>query len=260
MPMILVATPKQHLGDIIGDRLRADTHEVTLARTGAAALQSFETVPPAAIVMDIELSGPSALAVLAKIRARAPRTPVVVLANEVSIEAENQAREMGAFDVIQQKLKLNVLMQVINRALQQSVMAGVSVSDAGKAGVSQNGPVSARILVVDDEPEIREMVGEFLRRRGYDINTAAGADEALAAVSRQSPDLMLLDLYMPVTNGIKLLKQLREAGKTVNVIMLTACQDEHLLKTTLDLGACEVLTKPVDLNQLELAVAAKLCA
>ncbi|HEX9776507.1 MAG TPA: response regulator, partial [Geopsychrobacteraceae bacterium] len=160
----------------------------------------------------------------------------------------------------QQRLKLNIIMQVINRALQQSVTAGGRVSDAGKAGVSQSGPVPARILVVDDEPEIREMVGEFLRRCGYDINTAAGADEALAAVSRQSPDLMLLDLYMPVTNGIKLLKQLREAGKTVNVIMLTACQDEHLLKTTLELGACEVLTKPVDLNQLELAVAAKLCA
>ena len=260
MSTILVATPKQHLGDIISDRLKADWHEVTLARNGAAALQSFDTTPPAVVVVDIELSGPSALVVLAKIRAHAPRTPVVVLANESSLEAENQAREMGAFDVIQQRLKLNILMQVINRAIQQAVAAGESAPVAGKAGVIQGGPVAARILVVDDEPEIREMVGEFLRRRGYEIHTAADAHEALAAVSRERPDLMLLDLYMPVTNGIKLIKQLREAGATMNVIMLTACQDEHLLRTTIDLGACEVLTKPVDLNQLELAVAAKLCA
>lgn len=260
MSTILVATPKQHLGDILGDRLRADQHDVMVVRTGAAALLNFETAPPAVVVMDVELSGPPVLAVLARMRAGAPRTPVVVLANEMSIEAENQAREMGAFDVIQQKLKLNVLMQVINRALQQSAAAGGGVPAEAKAGEPLHGSTAARILVVDDEPEIREMVAEFLRRRGYVINIAADADEALAKVSKESPDLMLLDLYMPVTNGIKLLKQLREAGKSVNVIMLTACQDEHLLKTTFDLGACEVLTKPVDLNQLELAVAAKLCA
>lgn len=260
MATILIATPKQHLGDILGDRLRADQHDVVLARTGAAALLSFESAPPAVVVLDIELSGPSVLAVMAKMRAGAPRTPVVVLSNEVSIEAENQAREMGAFDVIQQKLKLNVLMQVINRALQQSAAAGGGLAGEARAGEPLRDPAAARILVVDDEPEIREMVAEFLRRRGYVINIAADADEALAKVSKESPDLMLLDLYMPITNGIKLLKQLREAGKTVNVIMLTACQDEHLLKTTFDLGACEVLTKPVDLNQLELAVAAKLCA
>jgi DNA-binding response OmpR family regulator len=259
MPRILFATPKEHFGDILGDRLKADRHDVVLARTGAEALQSFEAMPPSAVVLDIELSNPPALTVLAKIRACAPRTPVVVLANEASIEAENQAREMGAADVIQQKLKLNLVMQVINRALQQSVAAGWNVPVAGKAGASQDVHASAKILVVDDEPAIREMVGEFLRRRGYRVIMAGGVDEAMAMARTESPDLILLDLYMPVTNGLKMLKQLRETGQPVNVIMLTASQDEHLLKTTLDLGAYEVLPKPVDLNQLELAVAAKLC-
>lgn len=260
MPTILFATPKEHFGDVVGDRLKADKHEVVLARTGAEALQSFETRPPSAVVLDIELSDPSALTVLAKIRACAPRTPVIVLANEVSIEAENRAREMGATDVIQQKLKLNLLMQVINRVLQQSAVVGWNVPVAGQAGASLAAHASAKILVVDDELEIREMVSEFLRRRGYRVIMAGGVDEALALARTESPNLILLDLYMPMMNGIKMLKQLREMGKPVNVIMLTASQDEHLLKTTLDLGAYEVLTKPVDLNQLELAVAAKLYA
>ena len=258
MSKILFATAKEHFGDILGDRLKVDRHDVVLARTGAEALQSFEARPPAAVVLDIELAHPSALTVMAKIRACAPRTPVVVLANEASIEAENQAREMGAADVIQHKLKLNLVMQVINRALQQSVTAGWNVPVAGKAGASQAAHASAKILVVDDEPAIREMVSEFLRRRGYQVITAGGVDEAMETARAESPDLILLDLYMPVTNGLKMLKQLRETGKPVNVIMLTASQDEHLLKTTLDLGAYEVLPKPVDLNQLELAVAAKL--
>jgi CheY-like chemotaxis protein len=111
---------------------------------------------------------------------------------------------------------------------------------------------------VDDEPEIREMVGEFLRLRGYKIKTASTGEEALAIAVREPPDLILLDIYMPGMNGVEVLRHLAKEKFPGGVIMLTASQDEPLLQTALDLGAFDVLSKPVDLDQVELAVMVKL--
>ena len=77
-------------------------------------------------------------------------------------------------------------------------------------------------------------------------------------IRQEPPDLVLLDIYMPGMNGVEMLRQVSRSHPKVGVIMLTASQDEPLLKSALDLGAFDVLSKPVDLKQLELAVLVKL--
>lgn len=102
------------------------------------------------------------------------------------------------------------------------------------------------------------MVGEFLRRRGCQIQTAVNGEQALDLIRAKSPDLVLLDIYMPGINGIEVLRRIQQINPAIGVIMLTASQEEALLQTALDIGAFDVLCKPVNLDQLALAVTVKL--
>jgi DNA-binding response OmpR family regulator len=252
MAVILLVTVDEQFRDRLQGALDAYQHQVVTALTCSEALQHFEDRRPALAVLDLDVLGLNALV---QFRARFPRVPVVAVGELMSVVIENQARDMGAADVLRKTLKSNVLTQVINRVLQH---AEPPASRDRSKRVSSGEGAAAKILIVDDEREIRDMIGEFLQRRGYRVRTAADGEEALEAIGAEPFDMILLDVYMPGVNGVQLLEQLARAGLSSGVIVLTACQDQHLLKATLDLGAFEVLTKPVDLEQLELALSAKL--
>jgi DNA-binding response OmpR family regulator len=252
MAVVLLVTVDEQFRDRLRGALHAYQHQVVTALTCSEALQHFEDRRPALAVLDLDVLG---LDALVQFRARFPRVPVVAVGELMSVVVENQARDMGAADVLRKTLKSNVLMQVVNRVLQHAE-SPASRDRTGRVPAGEG--AAAKILVVDDEREIRDMIGEFLQRRGYRVRTAADGEEALEALGAEPFDMILLDVYMPGVNGIQLLERLAKSGRSSGVIVLTACQDQHLLKATLDLGAFEVLTKPVDLEQLELAVSAKL--
>lgn len=110
------------------------------------------------------------------------------------------------------------------------------------------------ILVVDDEDLIRGMVATYLSRRGYHIHEAKDGAEALEFVERMAPDIVLLDMHMSGLNGIDVLRELRQRCYAGKVIVVSASQDENLLKEALDLGSIDTLSKPVDLEQRDLAI------
>lgn len=251
MAIIQTIDAQPDFSAILQRTLSAYGHEVLTARTGEDGLRSIQSRRPAAVLMDLKLPGMTGLDTLAKLRSGFPNLPVMIVTNETVIETENRAREMGVAHVLRKGLKLDVIMEAVNHTLQ---LAGRPIS---KTSVPKETNPST-ILLVDDEAEIRELVGEFLQRRGYRIKTAASGEEGLAMVRQAPPDLILLDVYMPGMNGVEVLRQISRSHPRVGVIMLTASQEEPLLKTTLDLGAFDILPKPVDLNQLELAVLVKL--
>ena len=112
----------------------------------------------------------------------------------------------------------------------------------------------AKILVVDDEPPIRELLKKYLSARGYRVRVASDGQQALALVDQKSPDLIVLDVHMPGMNGIEVLKKLRAKNYAGAVIFLTSSQDETLLRKGLELGSLDILGKPVDLERLELTI------
>lgn len=116
----------------------------------------------------------------------------------------------------------------------------------------------ARILVVDDEQETREFISEFLELRGYQVLTAANGLEAISAVKSERPHIVLLDIRMPGLDGIEALQRIRAIDKEVGVIMVTAVKDEKIGEYALKLGACDYITKPIDLDDMEKSVYAKL--
>ena len=106
-----------------------------------------------------------------------------------------------------------------------------------------------QILVVDDEPDIRETVRDYLELHGYGITEADGGEALRAAVAETPFDLVLLDINMPGEDGLSLARFLREQTATP-VIMLTAASEVVDRIVGLEMGADDYLTKPVDLREL----------
>jgi two-component system, OmpR family, response regulator MprA len=107
-----------------------------------------------------------------------------------------------------------------------------------------------RILVVDDEPAVREAVDRALRLEGYDTQLAADGAEALEALADRAPDALVLDLLMPHVDGLEVCRRLRAAGDRTPVLVLTARDAVPDRVRGLDAGADDYLVKPFALEEL----------
>jgi two-component system, OmpR family, phosphate regulon response regulator PhoB len=120
--------------------------------------------------------------------------------------------------------------------------------------------VSAHILVVDDEPDIAAMVAYHLARESYRVRTVGSGSEALEAVERERPDLIVLDLMLPGMSGLDVLRELRGRPdlESLPVILLTARREEDDRVEGLSLGADDYVSKPFSPQELVLRVGAVL--
>ena len=111
-----------------------------------------------------------------------------------------------------------------------------------------------KLLVVDDEHDICDFVQIFFQERGYAVLTALSGEDALIIVKSEKPDLVLLDIKMKGMDGIAALKHIRDIDKHVKVVMVTALEEQERMDEACRLGACEYITKPLVLDNLENAV------
>ncbi|MBI3976553.1 MAG: response regulator transcription factor, partial [Chloroflexi bacterium] len=109
--------------------------------------------------------------------------------------------------------------------------------------------MGARVLVIDDEPEIRQVLRIGLAARGYVVETAAGGNEGLDRLQRGVPDVVVLDLMMPDLPGADVIRQIR-MWCSVPVIVLSVRTEEQEKVRALDLGADDYLTKPFGMEEL----------
>jgi CheY-like chemotaxis protein len=188
------------------------------------------------------------LTVLKEIRAYDPHAPVIILGGGATEVQENQARGLRVTDFIRKGLSLDVLVECVNRVVQLPVKAVHAPSGlAGSPAVADTGET---ILVVDDEPLVRDLLVQFLSLRGYRALGVKDGAEALSMVEQAPPDLILLDLFMPGMDGVEVLRQLRQREYTGGVIIITGSHDEERLDEAWALGPQEVIGKPIDLERL----------
>lgn len=114
------------------------------------------------------------------------------------------------------------------------------------------------VLVVDDEPQIREIITKYLENEGYTVRAAADGDQALAMQATKRADLVLLDLMLPGTDGLTVLRRLREAGDQVPIIVLSAKGEESQRVAGLEMGADDYLAKPASPREVVARVKAVL--
>jgi DNA-binding NtrC family response regulator len=117
-----------------------------------------------------------------------------------------------------------------------------------------------KILVVDDDPEVRMATRDFLSSKGYEVSVAEGGREALRQLAAAPADVVLLDVAMPDMDGMETLKRIVSGHPNVPVIMVTANADIEITSKVLHLGAADYVPKPFDLDYLDQAISIQLSA
>jgi two-component system response regulator AtoC len=118
--------------------------------------------------------------------------------------------------------------------------------------------MKTKILVVDDEVEVCNMLKSFLTKKGYEVIVAFSAIDGLEKLKEEKPKIILLDIKMPGMSGVEAIHMIREINSEVGIIMATAVIDETIAKEAVKLGAYDYLVKPFDLNYLEKILLVKL--
>ena len=111
-----------------------------------------------------------------------------------------------------------------------------------------------RLLVVDDEIDICDFVKNFFKERNFEVLVAYDGKEALEVVKSKKPEIVLLDLRMPVMGGMETLKEIQHINSDSKVVVVTAIEDTDTAEEAKHHGAVEYITKPLLLEQLERTV------
>jgi len=181
---------------------------------------------------------------------------VVVVTGETDTDLHRQASLLGVRAVLAKPVGLPDLL---------SALTGSNTPRPGAAPMTERdpntAPVSAareasqgRVLVVDDDLAMREMLNEFATLKGYTARSASSGADALRAVVEDPPDVVLLDIEMPGLAGADALIAIQAVAPTVKIIMVSGTSDAALAQRTLALGAFDYVTKPVDLEHLARSV------
>lgn len=117
-----------------------------------------------------------------------------------------------------------------------------------------------RVLVVDDDPFIRDVLRRFLDEKGFDVATAIDGKRALKSISSYAPDVILLDIHMPSMSGMECLDQIVAQGTDCGIIMISGDTDSEQARKSLESGAADYICKPFDLDYLETSLLVKLAA
>jgi two-component system response regulator AtoC len=112
----------------------------------------------------------------------------------------------------------------------------------------------SKILVIDDDSSIRETLDLYLTEEGYEVLTAPTGTDGLNTFTQKSPDVVILDIRLPDVNGFTILEDLREEDENVKVIMITAHHDMESTIRAMKDGAFDYIHKPVDVNELDIAI------
>ena len=108
-----------------------------------------------------------------------------------------------------------------------------------------------KVLVIDDELSLCEVIKDFLDSLGYQTYMAIDAIQGLEMIEREKPDVVLLDILMPEVSGLECLQRIKKSRPNTIVIIISGMQDEELAKSAIRHGAYDYITKPFDLDFLE---------
>ena len=115
-----------------------------------------------------------------------------------------------------------------------------------------------KLLIVDDEADVREFARNFFKRRKIDVVVASSGEEALNILEKEGPNLMILDIRMDGIDGIEVLKRMREKGNKTEVIMVTGVDEKKAVEKAREFGIIDYIHKPLILDELERIVLKRL--
>ncbi len=212
--------------------LEKEGYQVIEAASGREALELCKQRRPDLITMDVLMPDLSGFNVLEELKNR-PSTAEIPVVMVSIVEDRDRGEALGASAYLTKPLDFPELSRTVRSLLSRD-------------------PRRRKILVVDDDPAVGRSVQTALAHEGYEATYVSGAEEALRAVRRQRPDLIISDLVMPGMNGYELLRALKKEPSTrdIPVLVLTGHPGREGKVTALSMGADRYLTKDEGLAQL----------
>ena len=255
MAKILVVDDELVFCELLKTLLKSHGHEVLTANDGRQALEVFKRHRPQFTMLDLRMPEMSGLEVLKQIRAIDTKAAVMILTAWGSDALELQARKLGVTDFLSKSLSLDTIVASLQRGLMEAAPTAGGAKPAAEKTRALLGMLKAdTILLVDNIPQTSEPLSRFLTQRGYQVHVAKDSPTILESVSREKPQLVVMDMDLPGLKGIEVLRALRAKNYTGGFVMMTANEDDSLLKAALELGSADILGKPVEPERLLVAV------
>lgn len=219
---------------------------VLTASNGVEAFLQAKQWMPRAVVMDLFMPRLGGIGALARIKTLNPGIAVILMSgmgNALDLVVE---AGLSVDAALAKPLDLTKLSDTLARL---GVMAPAPL--VAGPGSQRTRPIRARVLVVDDDLEMRKIMSEHLRENGYEVLEATDGEETLARMPEYRPNIVLLDLMMAGIGGMETLRRVKAMAPETCVIMVTAVEEIESAQTALGRGASDYVTKPFSFQYLD---------
>jgi CheY-like chemotaxis protein len=248
---VLIADDEPEIREMLGEFLNLRGFETLEAANGLEALLQVKRHIPDAVLLDLRMPRLGGIDALKRIHAFNAAIKVIVITAEADSQLHEQALERGAHAVLPKPVDLSAMLTAL-KGDPPATAPGDPVAAAPAPGPDH--AVSTRsapcVLVVDDVPEVRELLCDFLALRQYRVATAEDGASAVRLVAETAPAVILLDIDMPGLNGVDALPTLKALAPDTAVIMVSGTTQLETAKRALAAGAFDYVTKPVDFKRL----------
>ncbi len=249
-PTILCVDDNLAVLDLLQEFFTGQGFEVLTAMNGLEALLHVSRHRPRAILLDVEMPRLGGLDAVRRIKRLDPDVVVILISGRPDLLETVKAEKVNVDGVFTKPLDLAQISENLARA-------GVATAKTLPGGGPGQFPREARpsirkrMLVVDDEPEVREVLVEYLRGKGFEVLPAGDGEEALRRFVGYHPHIVLLDIQMPGLSGVETLRRIKALRQETCVIMVSGQESEEAARRTLTLGAADYIRKPVDFAYLD---------
>ena len=265
-PNLLIVDDELLITDFLTNQFETldyPTEAIHVFASGEEAIVFARERPIGIALVDIKLINPvavrgeyvSGLQVIEAIKEASPGAKVILISGFATYEMARKAiLELGASYYLRKPFRLADALRIVQWCLEEMFGCDMRriISKGPSGGTSER--KSERILVVDDDRSLAEGIALALEALGYLAVVAEGGEEATRMLRTARYDAALVDLRMPGTDGISVLRQAKRLNDQMVVLILTGVEDEVIAGKTIELGAYEYLTKPCDINVLQLTL------
>ncbi len=255
-PRILIVDDEESLRNLLAELLTDMGYQTTTAKSTEEALRLFEKKPYPLVITDIHMGGLSGIELMQIIKTHNSDTQILVITSHASLNTALLALHAGAYDYLTKPFEtLELLTNAVKRALERHTLTTSNRQltqrlKAGNTNIQTDLNNEERILLVDDDTSLRELLAELLTDAGYQVTTAKSTEEALGHFERTPYPMVITDICMGGLNGIDLLQIIKQHREDTQVLIITSYASFDTALAALRAGAYDYLCKPFD--ELEL--------
>ncbi|MEQ8665582.1 MAG: response regulator [Rhodospirillales bacterium] len=254
MSKVLIVDDSAEMREVIRIVLEQDGHEVIEAEDGDAGIGVARSAEPDLIILDMNMPKMTGWEVAPVLRShpKTRRTPIIAVTGDLSTQGRESAHEAGCNYFVTKPFAPERLMQAVGAALDTSR----PVPDVS-AKAERDRP--KRVLIADDDWIMRSLLSELVTSAGAEvIGEAEDGNQAIEIFRRQRPDLAILDVNMPVRDGVSALKRIVAETPDAKIVMLSANDDVTVAESCLYFGARNYINKSAAPNELLTSIRAVL--